>query len=85
MANYFRRDFLKTGLAAAAFVGATQLSTPGSRQSRGLGNAGSIRCQGATRLAFGTGSLSGKVQRDLGPGPVYAAGPLRLRPRHSLL
>jgi len=34
-----------------------------------------------TRLAFGTGSFSGQVQRDLGQDGFYATGALRLRQR----
>ena len=66
MANYSRRDFLKTGLAAAAFAGAGNLSLLAARETATdwvtLGKS-DVK---VTRLAFGTGSMSGKVQRDLG-------------------
>jgi aryl-alcohol dehydrogenase-like predicted oxidoreductase len=63
MGHCSRRDFLKTGLAAGVLAG-----TP-LRAARGtatdivtLGKSG-VR---VTRLAFGTGTFSGQVQRDLG-------------------
>ena len=66
MAHYSRRDFLKTGLAAAAFAGAGSLQLRAARETATdwvtLGRSG-VK---VTRLAFGTGSISGKVQRDLG-------------------
>ena len=66
MAHYSRRDFLKTGLAAAAFAGAGSLKLRAARETATdwvtLGRSG-VK---VTRLAFGTGSISGKVQRDLG-------------------
>jgi predicted aldo/keto reductase-like oxidoreductase len=55
MPQYSRRDFLKTGLAAGAFAVTGSLALT-------LGKSG-VR---VTRLAFGTGSFSGQVQRDLG-------------------
>ncbi len=61
-----RRDFMKTGLAAAA------LASTGSLRLRAESSAatdwvtlGQSNVK-VTRLAFGTGTLSGKVQRDLG-------------------
>src|SRR5579863_1281611 len=61
-----RRNFLKTGLAAGVLAG---IGTPPARAARGsatdwvtLGKSG-VK---VTRLAFGTGTMSGKVQRDLG-------------------
>jgi len=66
MANYSRRDFLKTGLAAAAFAGAGRLPLLAARQTATdwvtLGKS-DVK---VTRLAFGTGTLGGKVQRELG-------------------
>src|SRR5579863_1593142 len=72
MAHYSRRDFLKTGLAAAAIAGAAPLSLRGSLALAAtratatdwvtLGKSG-VK---VTRLAFGTGTMSGQVQRDLG-------------------
>ena len=66
MSNVTRRDILKTGLAAGALatVGAQPLLA--ERQTATdwveLGNSGLK----VTRLAFGTGSMSGAVQRALG-------------------
>ena len=66
MAHYSRRDFLKTGLAAGALVGAGRLplkaSTATATDWVTLGRSG-VK---VTRLAFGTGSISGEVQRGLG-------------------
>jgi len=66
MANYTRRDFLKTGLAAAALASAARLPLSAARETATdwvtLGKSG-VK---VTRLAFGTGSISGQVQRDLG-------------------
>lgn len=61
-----RREFLKTGLAAGGFAIAGSLPLRAARQSATdwvtLGKSG-VK---VTRLAFGTGSFSGQVQRDLG-------------------
>jgi aryl-alcohol dehydrogenase-like predicted oxidoreductase len=66
MAHYSRRDFLKTGLAAAALAGAGNFALRAARETATdwitLGRSG-VK---VTRLAFGTGSLGGRVQRDLG-------------------
>ena len=66
MAPYSRRDFLKTSLAATAVAGTGTLPLHADRQSATdwvtLGKS-DIK---VTRLAFGTGSFSGQVQRDLG-------------------
>jgi aryl-alcohol dehydrogenase-like predicted oxidoreductase len=66
MAHYSRRDFLKTGIAAAALAGAGSLPLGATRQTATdwvtLGKSG-VR---VTRLAFGTGTVSGQVQRELG-------------------
>ena len=66
MAHYSRREFLKTGLAAGALASAGGLSLKAERQTATdwvtLGKSG-VK---VTRLAFGTGSFSGQVQRDLG-------------------
>jgi len=66
MPHFTRREFLKTGLAAGtlAVSGAVPL---GARRGSAtdvvtLGRSG-VK---VTRLAFGTGSFSGQVQRDLG-------------------
>ena len=66
MPRYARREFLKTGLAAGALAVTGSLPLRAGRQTATdwvtLGKSGVQ----VTRLAFGTGSLSGKVQRDLG-------------------
>jgi aryl-alcohol dehydrogenase-like predicted oxidoreductase len=66
MAHYSRRDFLKTGLAAAALVGARSFPLRAARETATdwvtLGQSG-VK---VTRLAFGTGTLGGRVQRELG-------------------
>src|SRR5579883_2324476 len=66
MDTYSRRDFLKTGLATATLAGAGSLPTKAARPTATdwvtLGDSGVQ----VTRLAFGTGSFSGRVQRELG-------------------
>ena len=65
MSRYSRRDFLKTGLAAGAVFGvAGPLLAEPQRATDWveLGHSG-VR---VTRLAFGTGSMGGEVQRRLG-------------------
>jgi 1-deoxyxylulose-5-phosphate synthase len=66
MANYSRRDFLKTGLAAAALAATSRWPLQAGQQAATewvtLGRSG-VR---VTRLAFGTGTFSGRVQRELG-------------------
>src|SRR2546421_575150 len=66
MAHYSRRDFLKTGLATAALAGAGSLRLRAARETATdwvtLGRSG-VK---VTRLALGTGTMSGKVQRELG-------------------
>src|SRR5579863_4480801 len=66
MAHFTRRDFLKTSLAAAAVAGAGSLSLRAARETATdwvtLGKSG-VK---VTRLAFGTGTISGRVQRELG-------------------
>src|SRR5690348_12543434 len=66
MAHCSRRDFLKTGLAAGALVGAGSLPVKAARETANdwvtLGKSG-VK---VTRLAFGTGTFSGRVQRQLG-------------------
>jgi len=66
MAHFSRRDFLKTGLAAGA------LAATGSLPVRAAGGTatdwvtlGRSNVK-VTRLAFGTGTIGGKVQRELG-------------------
>src|SRR5438874_9254423 len=66
MTHYSRRDFLKTGLATAALAGAESLRLRAARETATdwvtLGRSG-VK---VTRLALGTGTMSGKVQRELG-------------------
>src|SRR6058998_1722034 len=66
MTHYSRRNFLKTGLAAAAVAGAGSLPLRAARETATdwvtLGRSG-VK---VTRLAFGTGTMSGQVQRELG-------------------
>ena len=66
MAHHSRRDFLKTGFAAAALAGAGSLPLGAARETATdwvtLGKSG-VK---VTRLALGTGTMSGQVQRDLG-------------------
>jgi len=58
-----RREFLKTGLAAAALArSGGAVSKRSASDWVALGNSG-IK---VTRLALGTGTFSGRVQRDLG-------------------
>jgi aryl-alcohol dehydrogenase-like predicted oxidoreductase len=66
VSHYTRREFLKTGIVAGTLaVTASPLlsATPQTATDRvTLGKSG-VK---VTRLAFGTGSFSGRVQRDLG-------------------
>jgi len=61
-----RREFLKAGIAAGAIAFSGKFSLAGMQQTATdwvtLGKSG-VK---VTRLAFGTGSFSGQVQRDLG-------------------
>ena len=66
MAHYSRRDFLKTGLAAAVFTGARSLPLRAARETAtDWVTLGKSRVK-VTRLAFGTGTMGGRVQRELG-------------------
>ena len=66
MQNHSRRDFLKAGFAAAALAGTGSLPVKAAPATATdwvtLGKSG-VK---VTRLAFGTGSISGRVQRELG-------------------
>ncbi len=66
MARYTRREFLKTGLVAGAIIGAGSLPLSAQPETATdwvtLGKS-NVK---VTRLAFGTGSMGGRVQRDLG-------------------
>lgn len=61
-----RRDFLKSGLAAAALAGAGTLPLKATPETAtDWVTLGKSRVK-VTRLALGTGTISGQVQRDLG-------------------
>src|SRR5260221_13884786 len=66
MSHFSRRKLLKSGLAAGVVAATGHLPLPTGKQSVtdwiALGKS-NVK---VTRLAFGTGSFSGKVQRDLG-------------------
>ena len=66
MARCSRRDFLKTGLAAGAVLsGAGALAQTGKRSATDWVTLGQSNVK-VTRLAFGTGTHGGRVQRELG-------------------
>jgi aryl-alcohol dehydrogenase-like predicted oxidoreductase len=66
MSNFSRRDFLKSGLAATALAGAGSLGLKAAKQTAtDMVTLGKSNVK-VTRLAFGTGTFSGRVQRDLG-------------------
>ncbi|HEV2349041.1 MAG TPA: aldo/keto reductase [Terriglobia bacterium] len=66
MRNFSRRDFLKTGIAAAVAAGAGSVPLRAARETAAdwvtLGKSG-VK---VTRLALGTGTMSGEVQREMG-------------------
>jgi aryl-alcohol dehydrogenase-like predicted oxidoreductase len=66
MPRHDRREFLKAGFAASTLAATGGLPLKATRESATdwvtLGKSG-VK---VTRLAFGTGSFSGRVQRDLG-------------------
>ena len=66
MPQYSRREFLKTGFAAGALAATGSVPVLAARGTATdwvtLGKS-NVR---VTRLAFGTGTLSGRVQRELG-------------------
>ena len=66
MANSSRRDLLKAGFAAATLAGTGSLQLKAARETATdwvtLGKS-DVK---VTRLAFGTGTMSGRVQRELG-------------------
>lgn len=66
MSNFTRREFLKTGLAAGTLAVTGSLRVIAQHRTATqfvtLGRSG-VK---VTRLAFGTGTFSGQVQRDLG-------------------
>src|ERR1051326_2288425 len=66
MSHYSRRSFLKTGLAAGVLAGTGKLPLRAARGSATdwvtLGKS-NVK---VTRLALGTGTFSGRTQRELG-------------------
>ncbi|MGA2715760.1 MAG: aldo/keto reductase [Bryobacteraceae bacterium] len=66
MAHCSRRDFLKTGVAAGVLAGTGSLPLRAAARTATdwvtLGKSG-VK---VTRLAFGTGTFSGQIQRELG-------------------
>src|SRR5450755_331170 len=67
MPYFSRRDFLKTGVAASILstTGAAALAKPAKRSAVDWVTLGKSKVK-VTRLAFGTGSMGGRVQRELG-------------------
>lgn len=66
MSNLTRREFLKTGLAAGTLAVTANVPVFAARKTAtDLVMLGKSRVK-VTRLAFGTGSFSGQVQRELG-------------------
>ena len=66
MAHPSRRDFLRSGLAVSALAAAGSLPLRALRETAtDLVRLGRSNVR-VTRLAFGTGTFSGQVQRDLG-------------------
>src|SRR3954468_23082305 len=66
MVQHSRREFLKTGLAAGTLISTGALPLKAARETATdwvtLGKSD----VNVTRLAFGTGTISGRVQRELG-------------------
>ena len=67
MAQFTRRDFLRTGLAASVLstTGAGALANKHKRSATDWVTLGKSKVK-VTRLAFGTGTTSGRAQRELG-------------------
>ncbi len=63
MASFSRRDFLKTGAGVA--LGSPLLAKPARRTATDWVRLGKSKVK-VTRLAFGTGTYGGRVQRQLG-------------------
>ena len=85
MAHCSRRNFLKTGLAAGVLAGTGSLPLRAARGTATdwvtLGKSG-VK---VTRLAFGTGTISGRVQRELGQDEFTRLVRHAYDRRHSLL
>src|SRR5579863_487657 len=62
-----RRDFLKTGVAATVLsgMGGAAMAQTAKRSATDWVTLGKSKVK-VTRLAFGTGTASGRVQRELG-------------------
>jgi len=65
MGDYSRRNFLKTGLVAGALAGTGTLALADRKSATDWVTLGRSNVK-VTRLAFGTGSMSGQVQQSLG-------------------
>ena len=66
MAHFSRREFLKTGIAAASLTGMATLPVKAAAgKATDWITLGKSNVK-VTRLAFGTGTMSGQVQRELG-------------------
>src|ERR1700761_7287788 len=66
MTDHSRRDFLKTGLVAGVMAGAGSLPLVAeTKKATDWVTLGRSNVK-VTRLAFGTGSMSGQVQQSLG-------------------
>ncbi|MBV9268476.1 MAG: aldo/keto reductase [Acidobacteriaceae bacterium] len=65
MDQHSRRDFLKTGIAAATVAATGTLSLRAAEPATQWVTLGKSDVK-VTRLAFGTGTMSGRVQRQLG-------------------
>ncbi len=65
MAHCSRRNFLKTGLAASALTATGTLSFAAGSKATDWVTLGKSGIK-VTRLGFGTGSVGGRVQRELG-------------------
>jgi 1-deoxyxylulose-5-phosphate synthase len=68
MALYSRRDVVKTGLAVGALAAVGPVGLAASAEAQGATSWVTMGKSGVkvTRLAFGTGSFNGAVQRQLG-------------------
>jgi 1-deoxyxylulose-5-phosphate synthase len=66
MSPYSRREFVKAGLAVGALASVGSLPLRAEKQTAtDMVTLGKSKVQ-VTRLAFGTGTMSGQVQRELG-------------------
>ena len=65
MVNKSRRDFLKTSLAAGALATSGTLPAAAAGKATDFVTLGKTKVR-VTRLAFGTGTNNGHVQRSLG-------------------